>query len=248
MKMNRNILQTLVLGSAVSGLSAHAALLGITPPTGSPLFSDFTSSGLNVSYAYSGTGSSGSGVFTASSLTTPSTGNGFTANGSAPGTGAFSQSGFSGHYSLTATIDNNNGVYTVTGGSVSIYGLLAGYTSSSSDLLLSANLKTGSGTIGYLDGTGTKGTTEFDFLFTTAGGNSAIVQDFLGIGFGQGGVVLTTGSLNTAYNGLNASFANNFGQGQASTFIPEPTAYPMAAASVALLAFTRGAFFRRKLA
>jgi hypothetical protein len=115
-------------------------------------------------------------------------------------------------------------------------------------LLLAANLDTGAGSIGYSD-TSTKNSTEFDFLFSTplSSSNAKILADF---DFGQGGIVLTTGGLNTivnsqGYSGLDASFQNLSNGGQANTFVPEPAAFPMAASVMAFLGFA-GVAIRRK--
>jgi len=255
MKKER-ILQLAVLSSAMTGLSAQAALLPISPNPSSPYYADFTSSELNVTYSYSGNSSSGTGTFIAEteSAPTPTANNAFTANSLAAGTGAFSESGFEGYYTLNATIQNNNGVYTVTSGSVDVYGQLSDISgSTSTTLLLAANLDTGAGSIGYLspgDPGYSKSSTQFDFLFGPPLGTSSskILADF---DFRQGGIVLTTGTLNPVVNGaigyagLDDPFQNESNAGQANTFVPEPVAYPLAASIMAFTGFA-GFVMRRK--
>ena len=227
----------LAMGFALTGtsLSSQAALLVTGQNPSSPYYADFFSSGLSVSYNFNN--STGIGTLIA---TDSGNKEAYTSGVSSPGThGVYTSTGFSGSYSLTATIQDIGGNWEVTGGSVTVDGNLffPGNNTQTGDLLLSANLKTGLNTIGY----GTSGTKEFDFLFTVSGGNSSILQDFFGDNQGQGAIILNTGTYlpTSAYTDLSHSF-NNTGAGQANTFVPEPAAYSWAASVVALLgiAFT----------
>jgi len=91
-----------------------------------------------------------------------------------------------------------------------------------------------------------------DFLFYVTGGdglgktdNQKIFEDFFGPYGGQGGIVITTGSLSTSptinggngYTGLNANFQNRASAGAMNTFVPEPAAYSLAASVFAILGF-----------
>jgi hypothetical protein len=218
------ILQAFTVGAGMLAFQSQGALLITGQNPSSPYYADFSSSQLSISYTYSG----GVGVFTATG-----TGDAYTSGSLSPGThGAYNATGFTGSYSLTADIADVSGNWEVTGGSVTIDGALAG-NGSSSDLLLSAQLKTGLNTFGY----GATGTKEFDFLFTVTGGNSSILADFFGPNTGQGAIIFGTGAYKggEAYNGdLTHGFANT-GEGTADTFVPEPAAYPLAAAVAALL-------------
>lgn len=214
-----------------ANLSSQAALLVTGQNTSSPYYADFTSTGLSVSYNYNT--STEIGTFTA---TDSGNKEAYTSGSLSPGThGVYNSTGFDGSYSLTATIQDINGNWEVTGGSLTVKGNLfvPGSSSDIGDLLLSANLKTGMNTIGY----GTSGTKEFDFLFTVTGGNSSILQDFFGANQGQGAVILETGP--STYTDLAHSFSNT-GAGQADTFVPEPAVYSWAVSVAALLgiAFT----------
>jgi hypothetical protein len=230
---NMRVLRVCILGAGMAALHAQGALLVTGQNPSSPYYADFTSSHLAVSYTYS----AGIGTFTASSSTGAN--EAYTDGPESPGTGngtskAYNATGFNGSYSLTATIQQISGLWEVTGGALNIYGDLIGGTGHAGDLLLSANLKTGAGTIGY----GASGTKEFDFLFGVSGGNSSILRDFFGVG-GQGAIILNTGNYNTlpghvAYQDLAHSFSN-LGSGTADTFVPEPSAYPLAGSVMALL-------------
>ncbi len=232
----KQILRAACLFAALMALRSQAALLGLTPPTGSPSYADFTASALQVDYTYSG----GVGNFTATDPTSTYT---YTT-----GTGANkSVASFSGYYSLNATIQQVSGAWQVTSGTMDIYGNLDG-NSSSGDLLLQLDLKSA---IGYNDRT-TKSTAtqEFDFLFTVDAnnpGNSQVVQNFFGAGTGQGAIQLYTGNLNplpqdgAGYINLANSFQNE-GSGSADAYVPEPVAYPLTASVAAMM----GLFFARR--
>src|SRR5215469_2780444 len=209
------------MGFALTGasLTSQAALLVTGQNPSSPYYADFNSSGLSVSYNYNTT--SGIGTFTASDSGSKEA---YTSGLSSAGThGVYTSTGFSGSYSLTATVQDISGNWEVTGGSVTLDGNLffPGNNSHTGDLLLSANLKTGLNTIGY----GASGTKEFDFLFTVTGGNSSILADFFGANQGQGAIILNTGAYNpvpgNSYTDLAHSFSNT-GAGTADTFVPEP--------------------------
>lgn len=219
-------------------LQARAALLGLNPPTGSPAYADFDMGSLAGGYSYSGTATSGTGTLTVTNVGNVSKPDGYTSSSQSPGTGGAisGKSGppfnFNGFYNLTATIQNNNGVFEVSGGSFTIEGDLFGNPASS--ILLTGTLKTGAGTLGW----GTKAQNEFDFLFTTgSSGNSQILADFFGAGTGNGAIEFheagTTGTQFTTYAGsLSSSWV--FDDGVADTFVPEPFFYPFAAAATAL--------------
>jgi len=268
----QNYFQLVLLSSVMSGLSAQAALLGITPPANTPFYADFNDQNLYVNYAYTGSATSGTGTLeawsTSSGITTSSTAhNTFTADNSS-GAVVYNQ-GFNGYYDLTATIQNVNGVFSVQTGTVDIYGGLPtvnGFgngSANTSDLLLSGNLKTGAQNFGYTPAGSAHSTAsiELDLLFNVSSGNgsqmdnSQIFADYFGAFGGQGGIVLTTGALNGAngitggYSGLAAAFSNSSLQnGQANTFVPEPIAYPVTASMFALFGLAKAAGSRRKQA
>jgi hypothetical protein len=240
MKTTR-ILQLGVVSLTLSHLPAQAGFIPTGQDPSSPYYADFTSSGLSISYIFAG----GVGTFTAKTTTVPSASGAYTSGPLSPGThGADDATGFVGSYSLTAKIQDIGGLWEVTSGSFVIDGALPGVSTGSGDLLLSGNLKTGAGTIGYSD-TGTKNPTTFDFLYTVSGGNSTILKDFFGANTGQGGIIFNTGALNVlptenngnGYTDLAHNFAN-LGSGQGDTFVPEPAAYPLAASVLAFLGFS----------
>lgn len=212
-------------------VQAHGALLGLNPNTGSPAYADFNTTGLGVNYSFNS--GSGIGTFTITNNTSVSKPEQYTSGSASPGTGGIingnhSPFAFNGFYSLTATVEDINSTWEVTGGSFTIEGTLFG--GSTSDVLLTGTLKTGAGSFGW----GTKANNEFDFLFTTgSSGNAAILADFFGTGTGSGAIEFHEGA--STYNGaLNANWVNT-GVGTADTFVPEPVFYPLAAAGVAIL-------------
>jgi hypothetical protein len=161
-------------------------------------------------------------------------------------------------YTLTAWVQDVGGVWQVfdnAGASensmVAINGYLPGVSPTAggdpSELLLSANLKTGANTFGYTAGSSPL----FSFLFNdVSSADSKILEDFFGNN-GAGGIVLTAGA--TAYiptgsfNGnLAKSFKNASNAGYADTFVPEPGAYSLAAAAFAGLGCAGAAVSRRK--
>jgi hypothetical protein len=178
--------------------SGHAALL--TFDQSGPFYSNFATYGLDVNYVYSGTTSSGTGVYTvsspysSSSLVANNTDT-YVAGSSAPGTHGASNGSFSGIYSLTANISYNNGVASLTGGTFDIY------QGSTSTILLSGNLVLGAGSsaFGFVDHTATMSTgeyNEFDFLIdlNSLAGNQQMVEDFLkGFGGTEGGIQINAG-------------------------------------------------------
>lgn len=192
----------LAMGAGAVGLSTHAALLNLGQYESGPYYSDFSTYGLDVNYAYTGNSSSGTGVFTVSDEYSGGSlavaGETYTGGSQAPGTQGKDNGNFSGSYSLTADISYNNGVATLTSGTFDIYGALMGGTASS--LLLSGNLETGAGSVafGYVDHTATMTSGEynqFDFLINLGSltGNSQIVRDFLQSMGGTGGIILEAG-------------------------------------------------------
>lgn len=235
-------LRAVVFVVAGIGLSSQAALLVTGQNPSSPYYSDFTSTSLGISYVYSGTANSGTGTFTA---TNSGSKEAYIDHSLSPGTkGAYStETPFTGSYVLSVTIQNEGGGnFEVTGGTITVDGNLffPGNNSHTTDVLLTANLKTGVNTVGF----GNSGTKEFDFLFTVSGGNSQIVEDFFGVNHGQGAVIIQAGAYNPVdpYTSLAASF-NNTGAGTADTFVPEPAAYAWAASAAAFLGI---AFVRRQ--
>lgn len=252
---------SLVAGSGIIGLSAHAALLNFGPYQSGPYYSNFASSGLDVNYVYTGNSSSGTGVFTVSDPYSANAivtkGGDYTSGADAPGThGAYNQTPYTGSYSLTADISWNGSAATLTGGSFDVYGnLFSGGTTSS--LLLSGSLKTGAGgaAFGY-ENPGSANYNEFDFLINLSSltGNSEIMEDFLQSMGGTGGIIINANfdsanhnteiggtSVNAsgaeAFNGYwDQSFANPLAQGTADTFVPEPASYTWWASIAALVA------------
>jgi hypothetical protein len=250
------------LGSGAIGLSAQAALLNFGQFQSGPYYSDITSSGVDVNYAYTGNASAGTGVFTvsdplsANNVVTKS--GAYTSGASAPGThGADIAKGYTGSYSLTADISWNGSVATLTSGSFSINGNLMGGTTSS--LLLSGTLETGVGgaAFGY-ENPGSANFNEFDFVINLGSltGNSQIVSDFLE-GVGKFGGIIINANFNSAFHNstisgttVNAAgaeafngnwdqnFANPEASGTADTFVPESAAYPWGASIAALIACT----------
>ena len=247
---SKKIIQWLALSWAMSVLSAQAAFLNLGQDPSSPYYADFTASGLSVNYAYNS--ATGIGTFTATD-----SGNrlAYTDGSLSPGTqGQYKSTGFNGSYSLTAYIENVGGTWEVLDdashqSTLTVKGNLLGGTTS--DVLLSANLKSGANTFGY----GASGSTIFDFLFTVSGGESSIVQDYFGANQGQGAIILNVGSYYNfppggylPYSGdLTKNFETNPSNptGSADTFVPEPVAYPWAMSTVALLC--AAGFVRRNL-
>ena len=222
------ILSLLGFCSVFLCLNSLGALLGLNPNSSSPYYSDFNTSGLKVNYNYDSP--SGIGTFTVNNNSGISKPDQYTSHASSPGTGGVINGNngpfaFSGFYSLTATVKNINNEWQVTGGSFSVQGTLFG--GSTTDLLLTGTLKTGAGSFGWT----TQSANEFDFLFNTSGGNSAILADFFGAGSGAGAIELHQGT--GTYSTLTASWINT-GAGIADTFVPEPVFYPFAAAGMAM--------------
>ena len=219
------------LCTIMAGFSAQAALLGLQSYQNGPFYSNFENNQLDVNYVYSGTSTSGSGVFTVSdpyqggSLVTE--GESYTSGSKAPGTsGAYNQTGFTGSYSLTANISYNNGAATLTGGTFDIYGsLFSGGTPST--LLLQGNLVTGAGgsAFGYVNNSAglTQGKyDEFDFLINLKSitGNAAIVSDFLKYIGGDGGIILNSvfdATGHTAIVGGKPTTVYNYNNGSTAT-------------------------------
>ena len=274
MKKQR-ILQLAVLCSAMSGLSTQAALLNTGQNSISPYYADFSmASGLSVGYNATTKVFTATGSNLAYTSGYDSAGTGFAATGvsivdaqTGIKHGEFDGTGISsGSYTLSANIGYDSALsqWEVTGGTITINGYLQGVTGTAStgtsELLLSANLKTGANTLGY----GASGSTIFDFLFTVSGGDPAILKDFFGINNGQGAVIINAGGYDTnplnvnnpgpgttAFQGnFNSSF-NNYGHTTSATedtFVPEPAAYPLAASVFAFLGFAKVAISRRKQA
>lgn len=272
------------LSVAVAGLNAHAALLNLSKDSGSPYFADFTANSLNVYYTYSGStgpNATGSGTFRVFNpysvgVVVPK-GESYESSSASEGTGAgigrpngfntlgpLDSGSFFGSYDITATISVLNGVASLSGGTVSVYGdLLGGGTG---NLLLQGSLKTGLGgtAFGYVDPSGNPTSAQagkydlFEFIFDVTGGNSAIVADYMGLG-GTGGIILdanfdvtaayggnnglTTTTLATThptiYQGFNGDWTKNFSNplnaGVANTFVPEPSAYPLMGGVMAVI-------------
>jgi hypothetical protein len=256
MKKERRM-QAACLYAGMVAFQSQAALLTLTTPSTSPFYADFgITSGLSVDYT-SESSTTGQFVATGSNLEytdskdSPGTGNGTT--------GAYSAYGFSGSYTLTANlVKEANGNWDVSTGTITIDGNLLG--NGNSDVLLTASLKPGDNNIGY--GTAI-GSTLFYFNFTVTGGESQIVKDFIGVGTGQGGVIINAGGYDTnplnvgnpgpgdtAFSGNFSTSFNNYGHTSSATedtFVPEPNAYPLAGSVAALLGFV-GVTVRRKQA
>jgi len=269
MKKER-ILQLAVLSSVMAGLSTQAQqVINTGQNPSSPYYADFNTDNLNVSYDYLG---SVSGVETGEFQITGTGSDTYTDGKKSPGTGNGTGAQaipFTGSYTLTAWVDFNssdnqwevfdnaskseNSTFTVNGYLPGVSPADGG--TDPSELLLSANLKTGLNTLGF----GASGSKIFDFLFTTSGGDTKILQDFFGANTGQGAIILNAGTYITpgVQNGfsyahyfsgnLNESFSNTGPNGTADSFVPEPVAYPVAASAMAFLGFA-GAAIRRKRA
>src|SRR5262249_20805613 len=102
---------------------AHAALLGLNPNSGSAFYSDIDTTGLKVTYNYAT--SPGAGTFTVTDNSSVSKPEQYTSGTSAPGThgspgGKTSPAAFTGFYSLTATVQDINNQWQVTGGSFTV--------------------------------------------------------------------------------------------------------------------------------
>jgi hypothetical protein len=234
MPKKSQILPLLVgLWAGLGGRPAQADLLNINRDTSSPYYAGFQNQDLAVNYTYDG---NGAGTFHIGAATVD---NYYYAGSLSAGTHGQDNAVFSGSFSLYATIAQDvSGNWGVTGGSMDIYGNLPGVSTSSSDLLFSGDLTTGPNAFGYADGS-----PEFDFLFTTTGGNPAIVQDFFGVGTGQGGIILTqipTYPDYTTYSSLFSSFSD---YGYSETVVPEPAVFPLTASLAALYGWVRA---RRK--
>lgn len=216
MKTSR-ILQSVGLSVALAGMQAQAASINTGQNPSSPFYADFHSTSVNMFYDWQGTGTgssaNGSGVL---SVFNPYTaGNVVTKDVTydMPGGGHALQSGL-GSYVIDATISVVNGVASLSGGTVEVYGnVLPG--GGTGDLLLRGSLRTGLGGVafGYEDyasaGTPTAGKYDlFQFIFDVTGGNPAIVADYMGIG-GTGAIILDANFdyTGTTYNGNNGSKA-----------------------------------------
>jgi hypothetical protein len=269
-------LSAALAGSLVACAQSQAALLGLNPDKTSPVYADFTANNLDVNYVYSGTSSTGTGTFTVSdpysSGSLVNEVESYFSSSQSPGTlGAYHNTSFNGSYTISANIQNNNGVISLQGGTFTVRGDLIGGAGHSGDVLLQGSLKTGAGgtAFGYVDPGKplTAGTyNEFDFLIDLSSltGNAAIVADFLKNVGGTGDIILdanfdyghkvgpqtlfsgnngsttttaaTTSSTYVGFNGnWNQSFSNPLGAGVSDSFVPEPSAYALAGAVMALL-------------
>jgi hypothetical protein len=259
--LNSNICKAVVAGSALVGFGAQAALINGGDPN-SPYYADFTSSSLGITYNYTGTTSSGSGILNASNTASYVTDT-FKDGTKSPGTGGeyhTTPAQFDGSFTLNATIDNNNGVYNVdstAGGTLVLKGDLlhplaggGGFeTTYANEVLLTLHLDTHVGAVGA----GTKTQDEVDFLFdapTSLSQNDlAILEDFNLFNFSStqqvGEIELHLGNFGVpAYNGLLSQSFNNTGlSGYADTFVPESASY---AAFGSFLAMVCLATARRK--
>ena len=96
---------------------------------------------------------------------------------------------FNGYFSLTATIRQVGGVWTVQSGSFTIEGDLQG--GAKTDLLLAGNLATGAdgSAWGYDPPVNNHTASHLEFLFQPTSGNSKILQDFFGTSGVGGGLV-----------------------------------------------------------
>jgi hypothetical protein len=235
----KGILQGGLVCAAMAGFHAQAALLPLNHASTelSSDYSDFTGSSLQISDSVTGSGSTFNGAFTAKNAVGSSQNN-FTSNfDPAINTRPPGGVGFTGQFSLTATIMDNlaDGQYEVKSGSFFIDGNLTGGTSST--LLLQGTLKTGKNSLGYTDGTGN----EFDFLFNVTTGDPRILKDFFG-NTSDGAILMTT---STTYSGITSSFLNK--PGQADAFVPEPRAFGLAGSALALLGLSLNHKKRRVL-
>jgi hypothetical protein len=245
------------LCSAAMVSPAHAALMGLTKDVTSPSFADFTANGLDVKSTYN----SSTGIATFHAGNHIVSGNpsvevdSYTSHPSSPGTqGAYNNTSFNGFYSIDATIQKVNNVWTLTGGTVTIQGSLLG--GANTDLLLQGSLRTGAsgagGAFGYQD-PGLPATQQnpnydiFEFRFTPTSGSSKILADYFGVNSGQAGIILDANFTYVStlfFNGdWTRSFSSINGAGVADAFVPEPVAYPLAAGVAALSGLL---FVRRK--
>jgi hypothetical protein len=241
-----------VLCSAAMASPTRAALMGLTKNVSSPYYADFTANGLSVSSTYNA--SSQTATFhAANSISQVES---YTSHPLSPGTlGAYNNAGFNGFYSIDATIQKIGSVWNLTGGTVTVKGNLMGGTTS--DMLLQGSLKTGVSGVGGAFGFQDFGLTPdashpfydiFEFRFTPTSGNAAILADFFGANNGQAAIILDA-NFNYANPALffNGDWAHPFSSGTANgvadSFVPEPSAYPLTAASAALLGLL---FVRRK--
>ena len=254
---------------------AGAGLINLGQDVSSPYYADFGASRLNVFYDYTGTtgpNANGSGSFhvfnTYRNGHVLPTKENYESSSASPGTGSgsgrpngFNDRSFRGSYSIDATISIVNGVVSLAGGTVKVFGNSFG--GATGDLLLQGSLQTGLGGVafGYVDpsGAATPGKYDlFQFIFSVTGGKPAIVADYMGLG-GTGGIILDANfdALGRQYNGNNGStstskdnvfrsyqgfngdwtrdFSNPLNSGCANTFVPEPTIYPLAGGVMALI-------------
>jgi hypothetical protein len=212
MKMFRSLL---LMGFAgLLGVSAHAALLNLSPTQGAP---DLTASFITVDYTASDKTFVASGY---SDTYYPSFGGAGTPLGA-------------GTWQLTATLGANN---SLVSGHLDIYDTYnVDFPSGTPDLLLSGNLVTGpaSQAFGFSD-PGAPNHDEFDFLFHIESGSLA--SDYLAFG-NIGGIILNAdfASGGTPFTGDWSHDFSNAGTGFSQVFVPEPSAYGIAAALAAVL-------------
>jgi len=248
-------LQLAVVSLALVGTQSQGALMNLVQPGATdPYYADFKANSLKVTYTYNNV--TGIGTLTAANVGT--VGEAYESGSASAGTGSgsgrptgFNNQTFTGSYSLTASIQQLSGVWSVTGGTFTMKGNLLGGTSA--DLLLKGNLVLGgdgpAGAWGYLNGSKL-----FEFLYTvdtgnSANGNSAIRKDFNTDnalpGTVRGGIKL---NLNNAFGGSFTTAWSN--AGFADTFVPEPGAYAWAggamAAGVCLIRARRSSFRQRE--
>lgn len=207
-----------------------------------PEYSDLFSGGLNVSYKYSG----GSGtLMITNALNAVKGGNYTTARAT-----TFPTGNYSGYFSLTATLAQVNGVWSITGGTFEVDGNLIAGGTNYKDVLLKGNLATGAAgaAFGYENSAGLNyaAYNNFEFGYALTGGKLA--GDFKINGLGTGDIVFNAGFQNNGSGFLgdwSKAFNNGIaGNGVADTFVPEPAAYSVVGAVVALasLALSRGRF------
>src|SRR5215831_15547820 len=104
------------LYSLVAAQRLSAALMGLTTDTSSPYFSDFTANGLDVSSTYNSTTGvatfhAGNHVVSGSPVVRVDS---YTSHAGSPGThGTFNNTSFNGFYSIDATVQRINNVWTL---------------------------------------------------------------------------------------------------------------------------------------
>jgi hypothetical protein len=273
--------RAVLLGCFCSALAASQAeaqyIPGFGPPTSSnPWGSDITSYDLDMQYSYNptatttynGTSVTGVGTLTVDDrLGTTQAGNFWSNRSGSPF--APSVNSFTGSFLLTANIAEVGGVWTVTGGNVTIDGNLLNGTGTG-NLLLSGSLVTGAAGAAFgfqptTTGDPNSAYNTFQFRFNTTGGalaNYYMVAPSQGFGGIQLDAKFSSTSSNSG-NGTNNAFNGNWeqdfsngsyaigshdytpGTGYADTFAPEPSVYPLAASAVALVGL---ALARRKVA